>query len=52
MIRKREEFIARYSEILLHKVQQELREHLPEEGIISEMQSQADAIVHSLTKEV
>jgi hypothetical protein len=52
MIRKREEFIARYLEVLVHKAGQELRANLPEEGIVSEMQPQADAIVHRLTKEV
>lgn len=52
MKRKREEFIARYFEVLIHKAGQELRASLPEEGFISEMQPQADAIVHRLTKEV
>jgi len=52
MKRKREEFIARYLEVLAHKAKQELRAVLPEEGFISEMQPQADAIVHRLTKEV
>jgi len=51
MRRKREEFIARYLEILVHKATPELRRVLPEEGIISEMQPQADRVIHELTRE-
>jgi len=52
MKRRREEFIARYIEVLVHKAIPELRAKLPEEGFVSEMQPQADRIVNELTKEV
>ena len=52
MMRKREEFIARYLEVLVHKAKQELRIKLPEEGMVAEMQPQADQIIHELTKGV
>jgi hypothetical protein len=52
MMVSREEFICRYMEKLNHKVIMELKEQLPAEGFIAELQPQADAIVHSLTKEV
>jgi hypothetical protein len=51
MKRRREEFIARYIEVLVHKAIPELRAKLPEEGFVSEMQPQADRIIHELTKE-
>lgn len=48
----REEFLCKYMEKLNHKIIVELKENLPTEGIVMDMITQANAIVHRLTKEV
>ncbi len=50
MIAFREEFIKRYLNRLCHKVEQELKEKLPETGFFCEMVDQADEIVRDAFK--
>lgn len=51
MIIAKEQFIERYIERLSHKVRTELNEHIGEGQFFSDMIREANAIVHSLTKE-
>ena len=51
MIVFREEFIKRYFNRLCHKVEQEFIDKLPEKGFFAEMITEANKIVHNITKE-
>ena len=50
MITPKSEFIEHYIEKLNHKIEQELKEKLPENGFFAEMIIQANEIVKEIVK--